>query len=248
MDIIKFKKMSGSKYKVFFSNGLSIMVHEDIILKYNMLSNKCIDNELLDKINIDNNNYMAYDLSLKYIKVKLRCESEVRNYLKKKNIEDNLINKVVDKLKNDGYLDSKIYIRSYVNDSLNISNIGPLKIRNELIKMGFDNKDIEEEISKINRDELFTKLNKMIDKKIMQTKNYSGYILKRKITDYFVNRGFELSDIEDILKYKKLFDENQLKREYDKLYNKYSKKYSDSELEKIIRQKLYQKGFYYDEV
>lgn len=248
MQIVKFKKMSGSKYKVFFSSGLNITVHEDIILKYNMLTNKYIDNELLDEVITDNNNYMVYDLALKYIKIKLRCENEIRDYLKKKNIEDDLIDEVVCKLKKDGYLDSKLYIKSYINDKFSINNIGPLKIKKELTSLGFDENNIEEELSNLDRDELLVKLNKMIDKKISQTKNYSGYILRKKVADYFIDKGFFIEDIESILNNKNLSSSEQLKKEYDKLYNKYSKKYSGSELEKIIKQKLYQKGFNYSEI
>lgn len=248
MDIIKFKKMSGSKYKVFFSNGLSIIIHEDIILKYNILVNKHISNEQLELMQTDNNNYIIYDLALKYINIKLRCEREIKEYLKKKNIEDNLIDNVIDKLKNDGYLNSKVYIKSYIYDKFNINNIGPLKIKKDLINLGFNEEDIDKEIDKIDRDHLLTKLNRMIDKKISLTKNYSGYILRKKIIDYFINKGFELSDIEFILKEKDLYNKNQLRIEYNKMYNKYSKKYSGFELEKIIKQKLYQKGFNYDDI
>ena len=248
MQIVKFKKMSSSKYKVFFLNGQNIVVHEDIILKHNMLTAKYIDNELLEEIITDNNNYMVYDLALKYIKVKLRCENEIIDYLKKKNIDDILINHIVCKLKKDGYLDSKLYIKSYINDKFNINNIGPLKIKKELINLGFDESLIEEELNKLDKDELLFKLNKMIDKKITQTKNYSGYILKKKIIDYFTDKGFFLEDIESLLNNKNLSSSEQLKMEYDKLYSKYSKKYSGSELEKIIKQKLYQKGFNYNEI
>ena len=38
-----------------------------------------------------------------------------------------------------------------------------------------------------------------------------------------------------------------IKKEYDKLYRKYSKKYSGSELEYKIKQKLYQKGLVYED-
>ena len=42
-------------------------------------------------------------------------------------------------------------------------------------------------------------------------------------------------------------DKDMVKKEYDKLYKKYSKKYKDKELDYIIKQKLYQKGLYYEE-
>lgn len=248
MQITKFKKMSNGKYKVYFSNDLNILLYEDIILKYNLLTNKYVNSELLDEITLDNNKYMSYDLALNYIKIKMRCEKEIREYLEKKNIDNNSINNVVDKLKQNGYLDTQKYIKSYIYDKFNLSNIGPLKIKNELLKLGFNEEDIDSGLSIIDKDELYSKLNKLIDKRIIQIKHYNGSILKQKIIKFFIEKGFYKSDIEDILANKNLNNKDLLLIEYNKLYSKYSKKYSGVELENIIKQKLYQKGFNYNEI
>lgn len=246
MQIIKFKKISQSKYKVFFSDNSDIILHEDIILKYNLISNKNIDTDIFDNIITDNNRYLVYDMALKYIGVKLRCEGEIRNYLKKKNIEKDLIDSVILKLRSNGYLDDIAYIRSYIYDKLNISKIGPNKIRKELTSLGFDENIIDDEISKIDKEDILLNLDKLITKKINQNRNYSGNVLKQKILNYFIDRGYYKEDILSIISTKILYDEDSLKREYEKLYNKYSKKYSGDKLTIIIKQKLYQKGFYYN--
>ena len=43
MDILKYKKLSNNRYKVFLSNGTNIVLHENIIIKYNLLITKKID-------------------------------------------------------------------------------------------------------------------------------------------------------------------------------------------------------------
>jgi regulatory protein len=129
-----------------------------------------------------------------------------------------------------------------------LNNIGPKKIKSELLKLGFNNEEIEEGLNVIEDEELDFKLEKMIDKKISQIKNYSGNILKQKIIIYFTEKGFDKSNIEKILSNKDLNNRDLLLKEYDKLYNKYSKKYSGIELENIIKQKLYQKGFFYNDI
>ena len=37
--------MAGSKYKVFFDNGKNILLHENIIIKYNLLITKKIEED-----------------------------------------------------------------------------------------------------------------------------------------------------------------------------------------------------------
>lgn len=243
MQITKFIKKNGSKYNVYFSNGTYLTMHEDVILKYNLLLNKELNMDELDNIEKDNNRYLVYDMALKYINIKLRCEKEIKEYLKKKNIEENLINSTVEKLKQDGYLDTKLYIKSYIQDKINLNNLGPNKIKKDLITLGFNQNEIEEELFNIDYEELNIKLDKLIDKKISQIKNYSGLILKKKIMDYFIDKGYNKEDVEIILNNKDLTNKDQYKKEYDKLYNKYSKKYTGDELERFIKNKLYQKGF-----
>ena len=120
MKITKFKKTSMSKYKVYFDNNTSILLHEDIILKYNLICNKVVSDNDLNEILKENNNYLVYDIALKYISTKMRCEKEIKEHLIKKNIDEDIINKTINKLKKDGYLDEKSYIRAFIYDKVNI--------------------------------------------------------------------------------------------------------------------------------
>ena len=75
MKITKFKKMAGSKYKIFFDNGENILLHENIIIKYNLLITKKIEEDYDDIIK-DNNNYMIYDMNCDF-RYSFRCILQV---------------------------------------------------------------------------------------------------------------------------------------------------------------------------
>ena len=242
MKIIKYKKMTKGRYKVFLDNNNSVILYEDIILKYDLLLKKEINDDLLDEIYKKNNEYSVYDICLNYISVRLRCEKEIREYLKKKNIDSNLINETIEKLKSNNLLNEEEYIKAFTYDKFNLNNYGPNKIKNELNKLGL-NQDLIEENVFIDEESIIEKLDKLIDKKIKQMKNYSGNVLKMKIKNYFYEQGYDLNMIDNILDNKDLTNSDLYQKEYDKLYKKYSKKYSGYELEMLIKQKLYQKGF-----
>ncbi len=242
MKIIKYKKMSKGRYKVFLDNNKEIILYEDIILKYNLLITKQIDDNIFEKIISDNNEYSVYDLALSYINTKIRCEKEIRNYLERKNIDSTLINETIKKLKNNNFLDEISYIKAFTYDKFNLNNYGLNKIKRELISLNLD-RNLIEEYSIIDKEEELLKLEKLIDKKIKQMKNYAGSVLELKITNYFYEQGYEKNDIKNILKTKNLVTDDLYIKEYDKLKKKYSKKYSGNELERIIKQKLYLKGF-----
>ena len=244
MKIIKYKKIR-NKYRVYLDNEETIDLYENIILKYDLLIKKEIKD--IESIKKDNYKEEAYELSLNYINKKMRTTKEIRNYLFKKEYSNDIIEETIKKLKKINLLNDELYIKSYINDRINLSNDGPHKISNYLIHNGMDEGLVLKYIDSIDKKELKEKLDNLIDKKSKTIKNCSGNVKKFKITNYFINIGYDKYMIEDILSNKD-FNSDGGKKEYNKLYNKYSKKYSGYELENIIRQKLYQKGYDYNEI
>ena len=73
-------------------------------------------------------------------------------------------------------------------------------------------------------------------------------VLRKKITYDLQNLGYDVSVINEGLANVEFSDTKDIqKREYEKLYRRLSKKYSGRELEFKIREKLYQKGLYYED-
>ena len=50
MEIIKFKKDKGNTYKIYFDDGNIISLYDDVIVKYNLLINKLMDNNKFNEI------------------------------------------------------------------------------------------------------------------------------------------------------------------------------------------------------
>ena len=243
MKIIKFKKTSKDKYKLYLDNGESLSLFEDVIVNNNLLLTKQIDNELLDKLNYQNNEQHAYVLAIKYLSIKMRSEKEVSEYLIKKGVEENVINEVINRLIKDGYINDLAFSKAYVNDALLLSNDGPYKIKNNLIKYGVKQEIIDEVINDIDLNLVNQKLNNLIEKQI-RIKKGSFNMIKVKLLNYFYNLGYDKESIlkklnECVIK----VDYDHLKKEYKKLYNKYFNKYDPDKLKYMIEQKLYAKGY-----
>ena len=143
MKINKFKKVGTNKYRLYFDN-YSLLLYEDVILKYNLLYKKDIDNDLLIEIDEANKKAGIYDTALKYIGIRMRSIKEMRNYLEKKDFDKKDIDLTIDKLMNQDLLNDKSFAKSYVNDKINLTNIGIDKIRNELERLGVEDEYIDE--------------------------------------------------------------------------------------------------------
>ena len=243
MKIEKYVKRKSDCYEIVLEDGNKILLHEDLILKYELLLKKEIDLDQINKLLSEQNNYLAYDKAIKYISKRMRSFFEVRNYLEKLEIEEHIIDEIIQKLKNQGYLNDKDYSVCYVKDRINLSNDGPYKIINYLRQNKISEDIINSSIVVFDKEIQHEKISKLISKQIKSNVSKSSYILKQKIVNNLINLGYDKSDIISLLNEYDFDDGDSYKKEYDKLYSKLSKKYSGKELEYKIRQKLYQKGF-----
>lgn len=243
MKILKFTKMRNGMYKLKLEDESEIKVHEELILKKELLLTKDISLEDVNDIDKLNNNYNAYDIAVKYISTKVRSCYEVYDFLEKKEISKDIIHEVIEKLKKQNYLDDKIYAKAFVNDRIKFSNNGPYKIKRELEEKRVSNLIIDEVLSIFNESLEKEKLSKLVPKYVKTIRNKSYTMMKSKVLDYFSNLGYNKSIVLDLLSDIDYDDSLAREKEYDKLYRKYSKKYSGSELEYKIKQAMYKNGY-----
>ena len=241
MDIVKFKKDRGNYYKVFFNDDTSILLHDDVIVKYNLLVNKNMNKKKYEEVLEYNDFLKGYYKSIKYINTKLRSEVEIKEYLKKMDINTKETDKIIKLLYKDGYLNKDNYLRAFINDKYNLSNIGPIKIKSDLIKIGYSEFEIDKQL--LSKD-WNMKLNNIISKKIKNNHNMSNNMLKIKTINDIIRIGYEKEKVVSMLNSHDLKDDYSiLEKELVKIKNKYSNKYSEKELEFKVVNYLYKKGF-----
>lgn len=242
MKIEKYKKMSRGRYKITFDSG-EYIIYEDVIINNNLLLIKEVDIKLLEKILAENIEYECYDLALSYIDIKLRTEKEIYDYLYKKGFENELISKIVKKLKNNNFIDEKKYIEAYINDKINLTNWGPYKIKKSLLDLGIDENRINDYLDTIDNKIWEDKINKILDKRIKSLKNKSKYMIKNKLNIELYELGYDKELIHSSINNINIDEKDAIKKEVSNLYDKLSKKYSGYELKKQIKNHLYKKGF-----
>ena len=249
MKISKVKKLKSGKYEIV-TDSINIVTYDEIIIKYNLLYKKSIDNKLLKEIADDTKFYDVYFDTLKYATKKVRCEKEIIEYLNKHEIDINSINKIIKKLKESYVLNDKLYVRAYINDKLLFSKMSLNKIKDDLINNNISIDIVLDEIDKVEDYDELSRLNNLVKKRINSNHKYSNYILKNKIINEMSNLGYNYDDIINIIDsmISNNDDYNKLIKEYKKIYTKYCNKYKEYDLERIIKNRLYAKGFKYEDI
>lgn len=244
MKIIKFKKKNSNQYRITLDNGQELDLFEDIIVNDRLIVKKEISEKELAEIIKKNSTAKMYSECLKYIGIRIRSKKELKEYLKKKDYSENQVTNTIDRLIKEGLINDENFVKAFINDKLLMTNYGPYKIKNELLKHKIDETIIDKYIDGINNEDLNIKIDKIINKYIKANKKYSKYILKNKLKEYLSNLGYPqylfINKLENI---NQIDEEELIKKEVIKEYNKLSKKYSDRELLLKLKQKLYQKGF-----
>lgn len=199
MKIEKYKKIKEDLYRVLLDNGEIIDIYEDVILANNLLYKSEINQSLLDKINIENNYQLAYNISVKYIMVRLRSINEIKVYLTKKGYSKDVIDKVIEKLIKNKLLDDEVFTKAYINDKLNFTNVGKYKLISELTtKMKVDNSVVHNVLESY--EEVWNdRIDKLINKYLKSNKKYLGDTLKNKLYIYLVNLGYDKDKVIPIL-------------------------------------------------
>ena len=242
MKIINYKKTKSNVYEITLDDKTKYSLYDEIILKNELLLKKEIDLKTLNKLLDENKYYELYNKCLKYLSTKMRSEKEIYNKFKDYSKKD--IAAVIAKLKECNYLNSDLYIKSYVNDAVNLKMIGYYKIKNDLLKLGLKEEDITNKLDEVEKDIWMAKIKKLADNMIKNNRNQSLIMLKQKIINNLINKGFAKEDIMDYLESIDIsVDESIYEKEYQKLKNKLSRKYSGEELEFEIKKRLKAKGF-----
>lgn len=244
MKIEKIKKLKNGQYEILFSTGEKIVTYDEVILQNQLLNGSCLDASICNKIEQENAYYKNYKKLLKYVSTRVRSEKEINLYLDKLLFTEKEKKQAIASLKKLGFYSDAMFCKAFIADKMYLTSFGPNKIKEELLKYGVKEEDINRLIEKIPEEEIREKAEKELTKKWNQNHKISSNMFKKKLLIEFTNLGYDSFLIQEILDTFPDKDERWiLQKELEKCQRLLSKKYKEEELEQKIKQKLYQKGF-----
>lgn len=243
MKIVKYKKQKNNQYLVEFDSN-SLELYEEVILENGLLLKKEITANEYDLLLKKNQYWSCYYTALRYLRVRMRSVFEVKSKLFKEQFLKEDVESVIERLKEQGYLNDSIYANSFFHEQIMTTYHGPKKIGDELRKRGIDSLIIQETLSMYEESLQIEKVQKLVSKKVQSNHNKSIQQLKRKIYMDLLGDGFSKSIIDRVLANQNFpLEENIRDREYQKIKKRLSRKYEGDELERKIKEQMIRKGF-----
>ena len=195
MRVKKYINKGKDKYQVFFDNDEILDTYEEVIIKYHLFEDKEIDKMLYKDIIKDTSLQEKINDCLKYIKVRLRSEKEIRNYLLKKKTSLDDIDLIISKLLRSNLLNDDLFCRCFINDKLKLTSMGDYKIKQELKKYGIADEIVLKYEYLFDKQLLEQKMDKLINKYLKSSKNKNINYLKNKIYSNLMTQGYDVEMI-----------------------------------------------------
>lgn len=240
-------KKINNNYEIKLSDNTSLSFCHSTIIKYNLIRPKEVSDKLLNEMIYYDNMVRLYNKCIKCINIKLRTKKEIKDKLK--DYDKSIVDKIIYYLEKNNYINDYRYIDSYINDQINLRNIGPNKIKNNLILLELDTDIIDNILNNIDDNIWIDKINKIILKKVNSNNKLVGKILENKIRNDLYIMGYPSNLINKCISNIVVDNKDMiLEKEFNKEYNKLCKRYSGIVLKSKIKSKLYNKGFTISEI
>ncbi len=247
MQILEYKKLKDNRYIVYLKNKKEIILYDEVILKFNLLNNKNLNEEKLEEVQKYNDELDSYYKALKYLTIKMRTKKEIRDYLKKKDFGEEVIVKTITRLEKEEYINEKKYIHYYILDQINLTLNGPQKIKKVLLQKMLDENTINQELSRIDNKVWLEKCHKIINKKLTANKD-SKIIFLNKIQTHLFKEGYSKDIYNDLIQNIELNDNDNFLKTANQIYQKLQKKYTGEKLLYYLKSKLYSKGYTIEQI
>ena len=123
------------------------------------------------------------------------CESEIREKLHRADVAERDIQRVVERLYDEGFLDTLRYCRAFSHDKLCFTHWGRVKIGQALRVKGLPSDDIRTALDELSEDEYQGILHDLLQQKMRTLTDEDEYVRRGKLMRFAAGRGFTFDEI-----------------------------------------------------
>jgi len=175
-----------------------IIVHEDIFIKFRLMSGQCLSIELFDEIIEENNKYLAYISAIRYLGAKMRSSKQISEYLKRKEYSNEHISQAVQRLTEEKLIDDELYATMFVQSKAKTQGKGKLRIAQELQQQGISSQLVENALHYLDEEAEYDAAYRAAEKKLRTLKGEKRDI-QRKLQQFLFRRGYSHSMIRKVM-------------------------------------------------
>ena len=127
------------------------------------------------------------------------CEQEMRDKMKRWELDEMVQNRVIDRLTEERYIDNERYARAFVKDKIHYNKWGRRKVQQALWMKRIDTDIQQRVLDEIDEKEYLDVLRPLLKQKRKSIKAENDYELNQKLVRFALSRGFTFDIIRQCL-------------------------------------------------
>ncbi len=201
MKVVKIVKKDARNVVIHFDNDEVLFLSVDIFYKSGLKKNDEISDDRFSSLIKENRLFHIKQRAFRYLGRRQHSTSELRIKLKQKGYETELINQVLDDLKQKNYLDDTKFAEMFVEEKIKLKLWGEQKLRSELIKRGIKSEIISDVIrNKVSDQDKLSYAMILASKKYetLRNRNVDKDVIKRKLITFLNSCGYNYDVIKEV--------------------------------------------------
>ena len=118
------------------------------------------------------------------------CEQEMRDKMKRWEIDETVQNRIIDRLTKERYIDNERYARAFVKDKIRYNKWGRRKVQQALWMKRIDKEIQQRVLDEIDEKEYLNVLRPLLKQKRKSIKAQNDYEMNQKLVRFALGRGY----------------------------------------------------------
>lgn len=247
------QKRANNRYNVFLDDGhgdvFGFSVDEDLLVKYHLRKGLTLSSSLIRTLKQQDTFHRSYTQAIHYLSFRMRSSFEVEEYLRRKDVDEEHIVLIINKLNEEGIIDDRAFAHMFVKDRIQRSYKGPNVVKKELaVLKGISAELASEAVEQFTYDIQYERAMKVAEKRMSRKRKHSFQKELQQLQAALTRNGFTRSVIEDIVEeYRSYKDDSKewetLCKHGERLLKRYKQKFSGFTLTQKLKEGLYRQGF-----
>lgn len=193
-------KRNKERINIYIDEEYAFSISAELVYKENLKVKDKVDVQLLKKLSDEDNYIKCKNTALKIIERTYKSEKELAERLSLKGYDSHIIKRTISFMKEYNLLNDNSYATMYVKDKSKIA--GKRKIKYTLLQKGIDENIIENELEKLDNNELKNAAYEMALKKykVISKREADEYKLMQKLYRFLMGKGYDYDLIKDVVK------------------------------------------------
>jgi regulatory protein len=191
---IEEQKKKKSRVNIFIDGEFSFGLYKDTVVKYHLYEGKEITREEISSIREFEKLNDAKEKVRNYISYRERSKKEIKDYLNRKDIPEEVTKEVLDDFESADLIDDNRFAWSWIKNRNKINPKGNFALKMELKSKGIDETEIENLLRSVDEKE---NARKALEKAVKKYGKKSAS--KKKILEYLLRRGFTLQTATEVM-------------------------------------------------